>query len=78
MYWFVLISMSTKIAVIEIIYQVVDAQSARLNLPNEKLFPVDADHKTICKISSREDQVYKVVGVWIAKLIRANMENDRM
>lgn len=84
MSWFVFTSMSTKIPVTEIIHQVVGEQSAQLNLPNEKVFPVDADHRTICKISSREDQVYKVVGVWIAKLIKANIErivpkeNDRM
>lgn len=84
MSWFVLTSISTKIIVIEIIHQVVDEQSAQLNLPNEKVFPVHADHRTICKMSSREDRVYKVVGVWIAKLIKANIEgtlpieNDRM
>ena len=76
MSWFVLTSMSMKTIVIKIHHQVVDEQSAQLNLPNEKLFPVDADHRTICKISSREDQVYKVVGVWIAKLIKANIEKS--
>ncbi len=76
--------MSMRIPVINFIHQVVDEQSARLNLPNEKLFPVDADHRTICKMSSREDQVYSIVGVWITKLIKANIErpvlieNDRM
>ncbi len=76
--------MSMKIPVNEIIHQVVDEQSARLNLPNEKVFPVDADHRTICKMSSHEDQVYKIVGVWTTKLIKANIErpvlieNDRM
>ena len=66
------------------IHQVVDEPSARLNLPNEKVFPVDADHRTICKIPSREDQVYQIVGIWIAKLVKAHIEitvpieNDRM
>ena len=84
MSWFVPTLISTKIIVIEIIHQVVDEQSAQLNLPNEKVFPVHADHRTICKMSSPEDQVYKIVGVWIAKLIKAKIEeiipieNDRM
>ena len=75
---------STKLLVNDNIYQVVDEQSARLNLPNEKVFPVDADHRTICKMPSREDQVYKIVGVWVAKLVKAHIKttvpiaNDRM
>lgn len=76
--------MSMSIPQIEIIHQVVDEPSARLNLPNEKVFPVEADHRTICKMSSREDQIYQIVGVWTTKLIKANIErpvlmkNDRM
>ena len=72
-----------KILVNDNTHQVVDERSAQLNLPNEKVFPVDADHRTICKIPSREDQVYKIVGVWIAKLVKAHIEitvpieNDR-
>lgn len=76
MSWFVLTLTSAKGAVIDFVHQVVDEQSAQLNLPNEKVFPVDADHRTICKASSRDDQVYKVMGVWIAKLIKANIERS--
>ena len=51
--------------------QVVDEQSALLNLPNEKLFPVDANHRTICKIPSGESQEFEAVGAWIEELVRS-------
>lgn len=50
---------------------VVDEQSAVLNLPNEKLFPVDANHRTICKIPSAESQEFEAVGAWIEDLVRS-------
>lgn len=49
---------------------VVDELSARIGLPNEKLFQVDANHRTICKIPSAKSQEYNAVGVWIAKLVK--------
>jgi hypothetical protein len=55
--------------------QVVDEQSALLNLPNEKPFPVDANHRTICKIPSAESQEYEAVGAWIADLARSVATN---
>ena len=48
-------------------FQVVDKASAQLDLPNEKQFSVHADHRTICKIASTEDQVV----VSIARLIKS-------
>lgn len=54
---------------------VVDEQLALLNLPNEKPFPVDADHRTICKIPSAESQEYEAVGAWIAVLARSVATN---
>lgn len=48
--------------------QVVDEDSARIGLPNEQLFPVDANHRTLCKIPSVESPIYKIVGIWVAKL----------
>ncbi len=55
--------------------QVVDEQSAVINLPNEKLFPVDANHRTICKISSAESQEFEAVGAWIEDLVRSVATN---
>jgi len=48
--------------------QVVDEDSARIGVHNEKLFPVDANHRTICKFSAANDQNYTLVGAWIAQL----------
>lgn len=53
-----------------ILEQVVDEPSARIGLPNEKLFPVDADHRTICKFPAADSQAYKGVGPWIVTLVR--------
>ncbi|MCJ1309858.1 hypothetical protein MMC25_003519 [Agyrium rufum] len=53
---------------------VVDENSARIGLPNEKLFPVDASHKTICKISIADGQEYEAVGTWVAKLVKLATE----
>jgi hypothetical protein len=55
--------------------QVVDEESAVLNLPNEKLFPVDANHRTICKIPSAESQEFEAVGAWIEDLVRSVATN---
>lgn len=49
--------------------QVVNELSARIGVPNEKLFPVAANHRNICKIPAKESPIYHVVGVWTAKLV---------
>ena len=49
--------------------QVVDELSARIGIPNEKLFPVSANHRNICKIPAKESPIYRVVGFWTAKLV---------
>ncbi|PMD42291.1 hypothetical protein L207DRAFT_485775 [Hyaloscypha variabilis F] len=54
---------------------VVDKQSAVLNLPNEKLFPVDANHRTICHIPSAESQEFEAMGAWIEDLVRSVANN---
>lgn len=54
-------------------FQVVDKASAQLDLPNERPFPVHADHRTICKISSKNDQLYEAVVVWVARLIKSTI-----
>lgn len=48
--------------------QVVDEISARIGVPNEKVFAVDATHRSICRIPAKESQRYKDVGFWTAKL----------
>jgi hypothetical protein len=55
--------------------QVVDEESALLNLPNEKLFPVDANHRTICKIPSADSQEFEAVGAWIEDPVRSVATN---
>ena len=51
--------------------QVVDEYSATTGNPNEKLFPVDADHHTICRFESAESQAYKAVGSHVVSLVRS-------
>lgn len=55
--------------------QVVDKQSALTGLDNERLFPVNANHRTLCKIPSSTSHQYKTVGSWIAKLTQHTLEN---
>ncbi|KAE9369693.1 hypothetical protein N431DRAFT_547106 [Stipitochalara longipes BDJ] len=54
---------------------VVDKESAILHLPNEKLFPVDANHRTICHIPSAESQEFEAVGAWVEDLVRSVANN---
>ncbi|SLM40558.1 Tetratricopeptide-like helical domain [Lasallia pustulata] len=49
---------------------VVDERSALIGLPNEKLFPVNANHRMICKIPSSESHEHDTVCLWIAKLAK--------
>ena len=51
--------------------QVVDEDSATIDIPNERLFPVDADHHTICRFGSAESQAYKAVGSHVVSLVRS-------
>lgn len=48
----------------------VDKLSALTGLENERLFPVTANHRTMCKIPSYTSYQYRVVGSWIAKLAK--------
>ncbi|KAK1040556.1 hypothetical protein LTR74_018680, partial [Friedmanniomyces endolithicus] len=41
---------------------IVDKDLARLNMPNEKTFAVNANHSTVCKFSAEGSQNYKLVG----------------
>ena len=41
-----------------------------MNLLNEKLFPVDTDHRNICKFPSAESSTYRAVGKHVALLIK--------
>ena len=51
--------------------QVVDEDSATMNVANERLFPVDADHHTICRFGSGESQAYKAVDSHVVSLVRS-------
>ncbi|KAI9888711.1 MAG: hypothetical protein M1814_006522 [Vezdaea aestivalis] len=53
---------------------VVDESSAQIGVPNEKLFPVEADHRTICHCPSADSQEYQATGAWIADLTRSVVE----
>ena len=54
-----------------LLVQVVDEDSATTGIPNERLFPVDADHHTICRFESVESQAYKAVGSHVVTLVRS-------
>ncbi len=51
--------------------QVVDENSATIGIANERLFPVDADHHTICRFESAESQAYKAVGGHVVSLVKS-------
>lgn len=51
--------------------QVVDQHLAIIGIQNEILFPVAADHHTICKFGSAESQAYKAVGSHVASLVKS-------
>ena len=49
-----------------------------MGLPNEKLFPVDADHHNICRFPSAESSTYKAVGKHVALLIKGAQKPTEM
>ena len=49
-----------------------------MGIHQEKLFPVDADHITICKIPSAESQHNQAVCLPVAKLIKLAIEPTRL
>ncbi|EXJ14094.1 hypothetical protein D779_2979 [Imhoffiella purpurea] len=49
----------------------VDATSAEPGLPNEVAVPLDEDHISICKPSSREAQLYKSLLRWLDECVAA-------
>ena len=49
--------------------QVVDEDSATIGIANERLFPVNADHHTICRFDSAESQAYKAIGSHVVSLV---------
>ncbi|KAJ2972222.1 hypothetical protein NUW58_g9231 [Xylaria curta] len=53
---------------------VVPTESARLGLPNEMVFPVNAHHRNICRYPSAEDQTYALVATSIKSILSG--END--
>ncbi|KAI9889405.1 MAG: hypothetical protein M1814_005341 [Vezdaea aestivalis] len=55
---------------------VVDELSARMGITNEKPFPVEADHRTICHCPSSKSQEYEAVGGWVSYLINSVVEES--
>ncbi|KAI9888213.1 MAG: hypothetical protein M1814_001086, partial [Vezdaea aestivalis] len=55
---------------------VVDEISARMGIRNEKLFPIEADHRTICHCPSSKSQEYEAVGGWVSYLINSVVEES--
>jgi hypothetical protein len=41
-----------------------------MEIPNAKLIPVEADHRSICKFSKSDSGNYKEVGGWCTRLIK--------
>lgn len=54
--------------------QIVDEASALIGLPNEKRLPIEANHRTMCKIPSADSQEYQALGAWIVKLTKSVVE----
>ncbi|KAI0454754.1 hypothetical protein F5B21DRAFT_514460 [Xylaria acuta] len=48
---------------------VVPMESARLGLPNEMVFPVNAHHRNICRYPSAKDQTYALVETSIKSIV---------
>lgn len=40
-----------------------------MNLPNEMVFPVNANHRSICRYPSNRDQTYRLVEAAIREII---------
>jgi len=55
---------------------VVDATSAEPGLPNEVAVPLDEDHISICKPSSRKAQLYKSLLRWVDECVNSPAPRD--
>jgi hypothetical protein len=55
-------------------FQIVEPFSAILGLPNERIVPVDADHREIAQVSPRRKHRYKPVWSAITELVEGNMK----
>ena len=51
--------------------QIVDKDSARLNLRNEKVIPLAADHFSICKFRAASQEKYRLVEGVIIQLVQS-------
>jgi len=49
---------------------VVDPESARLGYPREKQYPMNADHRSICKFDSPKDENYRIVRNALASTVQ--------
>lgn len=50
-------------------HQVVPEYSARMDLPNEMVFPVNAHHRNICRYPSNGNQTYVLVEAAIKEIV---------
>ncbi|KAI1801665.1 hypothetical protein F4811DRAFT_451374 [Daldinia bambusicola] len=55
---------------------VVPNKSARLNLPNEMVFPVNTHHRNICRYSSKNDQTYVLVEGSLKSLVHTGTDSS--
>ena len=62
------------------IVQIVDKESATLNLPGsfEKQVAMDADHSSICKFDSADAPACKMVLETIATELECSLQSERM
>ena len=61
--------MSYRSGLINMSKQVVDKESACLNLPNEILIPLERNHKTIGKFSNADSKAYGYVWKELKRLV---------
>jgi hypothetical protein len=48
----------------------VEKPSAILKVSHERIIPVDADHRKICKFSDPEDPIYRTVLLAVSTIIK--------
>lgn len=57
--------------------QIVDENSAVLNIPNEIPIPIEADHRSMCKFSSNKTEKYRMVADCLKELVDDALHEPR-
>jgi hypothetical protein len=57
--------------------KIVDIDSARLNLPNERAIPISANHRDMCKFSSANSQRYRPVWEAMQELVERAVKDGQ-